>query len=181
MKAFASPHRSVRALAGAAMAIALACVPGCKPAAPPPAPPPKTSAATTAVKTNSPVAQTNDPEQFVSVFNDFLSPDNGKDPFYPLSTRRLLKPVVPQVTNGNVVVHVEPALVLKGASPGRFALINGSVLELGEERKVRVPNGRITVKLLEIGDDYVIVKVAGEAEPKKLMLERKKSYHENHH
>jgi hypothetical protein len=179
MKAFASPHRMSSALMGAAVAIALACVPACKPAAPAAAPPAKKPAAATGVKTNAPAAVTNSSEQFVSAFNDMLPPEKAKDPFFPNSTRRY-KLVVPGPGPTNLVAHAEPALQLKGASPGRFCVINSSVLELGEERGVRVPNGRITVKVLEIGTDYAIVKVAGEAAPKKLMLESKKSFHENH-
>jgi hypothetical protein len=70
-------------------------------------------------------------------------------------------------------------LVLKGTSKGRFAIINNAELELGEEQGVRTANGRVAVKLWEIGDDYVTISVRGETGKRKLMLESKRS-HENH-
>jgi hypothetical protein len=174
-----APIRSLNnVLLGAALAAALVWLPACKPAAPPALPAPKPKPAVTALETNAPMAQTNNSEQFVSVFNDVLPPDKGKDPFYPSSTRRLK--VITPPTQPNVVVHTEPLLVLKGTIKGRSAIINSAELELGEERGVRVLNGRVAVKVLEIGDDYAIVAVAGEPAPKKLMLEHKKSSHENH-
>ncbi len=166
------------ALTGAVAIAALVCLPSCKPAARALPPVPKPKPAATALATNAPMPQTNAPERFMSVFNDMLPPDQGKDPFYPSSTRRLK--VITPPTQPNVVLHTEPLLVLKGTIKGRSAIINSAELELGEERGVRVLNGRVAVKLLEVGDDYAIVAVAGEPAPKKLMLEHKKSSHENH-
>ena len=114
---------------------------------------------------------TNMAVEYVSVFQD-LPPQVGRDPFFPISHRR---DPVPAITAAPV--HVEPVLVLKAimrTSTHSEAVINNEVMERGEEEAIRVPNGHIRVKCLEIGEDYVLVQVDGEAEPKKLSMEQKK-------
>jgi hypothetical protein len=72
---------------------------------------------------------------------------------------------------------VDPVLVLKAilrTSKHSQAVINNEVLEKGEEEPVRVPNGHVRVRCLDIGSDYVLIQVEGEAEPKRLMMEQKK-------
>lgn len=142
---------------------------GCGPSAPPSGPPkPKVEPAkpVTTVSTNTSV-------EYLSVFED-LPPQIGKDPFFPMSTRRNPAPAAPTPT---AQVRVDPVLVLKAimrTSLHSAAVINNEVMEKGDEEAIRVPNGHIRVRLLEIGEDYVVVQVDGEASTKKLSMEQKK-------
>ena len=128
---------------------------------------------TDGAKTNAVVVPETDLSAYASVFED-LPPKMGRDPFFPNSHRR--EPVSVAVVAQNV--RVDPVLVLKGivgSSTHRLAVVNNEILEVGEESPVRVPNGHIRVKCLEIGEDYVVVKVDGEAEPKRLTMDTKKN------
>jgi hypothetical protein len=156
-------------LAGAAALAALISTPACKPSAPQAAPAPKPKPAV-AVATNA--APEVDTAEFTSEFSDYYPADKGRDPFFPNSTRRFK--AAPVISPNPVPAKAEPQLVLKGISKGRFVIINNAELEKGEEQGVRTGAGRVVLRVLEIGDDYVIVKVSGEEGTRKLMLEHKK-------
>jgi hypothetical protein len=67
-------------------------------------------------------------------------------------------------------------LLLKGivgSATHRLAVVNNEILEIGEESPVRVPTGQVRVRCLEIGDDYVVIKVEGEARPQRLEMDKK--------
>ncbi len=158
----------VPALCGLFLALLIAA--GCGPKAPPPAPPkPKTEAP----KTNAvAVAPANLSDQYTSVFED-LPPQKGRDPFFPASRRRAPAPEAGSEANA----HVEAVLVLKaiiGAGKHSEAAINNEILEAGEEQSVRVPNGHVRVKCIEIGTNNVLIQVEWEAGPKRLFMEQKK-------
>jgi hypothetical protein len=141
---------------------------GCNPKAPPsvvkvvpkPAKPPEASA-------------TNDVSSlYVSVFENLLPP-KGRDPFFPNSHRR--DPAPPPMAE-TAKAPVEADLQLKGivsSASHRQALINSDVMTEGEEDSVRVPNGHVRVRCIQIGTDYVIVQVEGEPQTKRLTLEQK--------
>jgi hypothetical protein len=160
----------VPVLCGLLLMLAIAA--GCgRQAAPPPAPAkPKTDAS----KTNTvSVTQTNLSDEYVSVFED-LPPQQGKDPFFPFSHRRDPKPEVA----AGPETHVDPILVLKAiirTSKHSQAVINNEIFETGEEQPVRVPNGHVRVRCIEISNDFVLIQVEGEAEPKKLTMEQKRN------
>jgi hypothetical protein len=153
----------------AAAGLVLFFLPACKPAAPPSGP-----AKPAAAKTPPPAsAPTQVAVTHVSVFDD-LMPPKGRDPFFPNSHRRDPIPVVPNRPDRPPAPASE--LVLKGivgAPNHRLALINNAILEVGEEDAVRVPGGHVRVKCLEIGEDYAVVKAEGEAQPKRLELNKK--------
>lgn len=118
-----------------------------------PAPPP---AATSATRVETEIPK--------SVFNLPTTDREGKDPFYPLSTRMFAHLVV-KSTNRPPVVPVIENLQLKALSgvPGhRFAIINNQTFEAGEEGDVITKTGRTRVRCLEIKDDCVLVQVGGE-------------------
>ncbi len=127
-----------------------------------------------AAKTNALAgAQTNLSADYTSVFED-LPPHNGKDPFFPASHRR--DPAPEAVSEAGM--HVDPVLLLKAivrTSKHGQAVINNQIFEAGEEQPVRVPNGHVKVKCIEISNDYVLIQVEGEAEPKRLLMEQKKN------
>jgi hypothetical protein len=87
--------------------------------------------------------------------------DEGRDPFYPTSTRILAeaKPVDTQQS-------FEPIkLVLKGISGTKsrpLALINNRTFTVGDEQEVGVAGNRVTVKCLAIEGMKAIVLVQGQ-------------------
>jgi len=65
------------------------------------------------------------------------------------------------------------SLVLKGLSgtaTRRFALINDATFMANEHGKVRLSESNVLVHCVQIGKDFVVVQVAGEAEPRTLKL-----------
>jgi hypothetical protein len=154
----------------AAVGLIVCVIAGCKPAAEPAiAKPPVTG-----VKPNSMASAANGTgNAYVSAFED-LSPPKGRDPFFPDSHRR--DPAPPPVV---MVAHKTPVasdLLLKGivgSATHRLAVINNAILEVGEESPVRVQSGQVHVRCLEIGDDYVIIQVEGEARSQRLEMDKK--------
>jgi hypothetical protein len=149
--------------------LAMCAAPGCKPAAHP---------ANLASKTIVPKVHTfasasnNVSAEYVSVFEQ-LMPPKGRDPFFPNSHRRDPQPSRESLA-GKAPVASE--LVLKGivgSRSHRLAVINNVILEVGEEGTARAPGGKVRVKCLEIGEDYAVIKVEGEIQPKRLGLNRK--------
>jgi len=147
------------------------CLMGCGPKPAPPAAAPAKPKTDTA-KAAGAATPTNSLDAYISVFED-LPPPKGKDPFFPNSHRRDQKVEAVAVAN----VPVAPTLVLKAVIRGSHhsqAVINNEILEVGEEQPVRVPNGKVKVKCLEIGKNYAVIQVEGESEPKRLTMEKKK-------
>jgi hypothetical protein len=161
----------------AGLLLAVVLVTGCGPAQPPPKPAVKPTAATGSDKTNTAgIMQTNAlPAEYVSIFEDKLPPDKGKDPFFPNSHRR--DPVA-VVATSKPKAHEVPVLVLKavtGSNNRRFAVINSETFELGETSSVRIPSGgHVRVTCMEIGEDYVTISVEGETGSKRLILGHQK-------
>jgi hypothetical protein len=110
----------------------------------------------------SPNAAPTLPDAPKSVFVIPGTPQEGKDPFFPLSTR--LRPMVrPPGTNPAPVVVIAE-LELKGISgiaTHRLAIINNRTFETGEEGDVICNGARVHVKCGEIGPDSVVVIVNG--------------------
>jgi hypothetical protein len=149
--------------------LVLALAAGCSRAPAPPPARPKIEVSKTNAVGAIPAGLAND---YASVFED-LSPQQGKDPFFPVSRRR---DPVPNATSQSAL-HADPVLVLKAivrASKHGQAVINNQIFEVGEEESVRVPGGHVLVRCIEIGNDYVLIQVEGEAEPKRLSVEQKK-------
>lgn len=119
-----------------------------------------------AAKIPAPPATTNrasaKPEIPRSVFAIPATEKEGRDPFFPNSTR--LRPVAPQRSTNRVQV-VTADLQLKGISGplnDRLAIINNQTLKDGEEADVTTATGRAHVRCLEIKTDSVIVEIAGQ-------------------
>jgi len=97
----------------------------------------------------------------------FIIPTNsaeGKDPFFPLSTR--LNPPPPDKTTNVPPVVVQPVqLDLKGISGAlnhRLAIINNQTFGVGEEGEVTANSARVRIVCKEIKDDSVVVLVKGQ-------------------
>jgi hypothetical protein len=154
----------VATLGGLSLALLLSCKPAAQPSGPP-----KPAAA----KTNLLASATNRvPTAYVSVFED-LAPPKGRDPFFPNSHRREPEPTPPPPREKAAVSE----LVLRGivGSPNhRLAVVNSTILEINEEASVRLPEGaRVRVRCLEIGEDHALIKVEGELQPRRLLLNKK--------
>jgi hypothetical protein len=125
---------------------------------------PPAAAANAKATTNAAPAE---PELPKSAFIIPATSVEGKDPFFPLSTR--LHPPPPVVTP--TITSVAPAVVqsvqlelkgISGAVNRRLAIINNQTFEVGEEGEVAVNPGRVRVVCKEIKDDSVLVLVNGQ-------------------
>ena len=115
--------------------------------------------ARSATATNSVLLE---PEVPKSVFLIPTAPQQGRDPFYPNSTR-LFASVVVTPAMQPVVIQVELRLkALSGAPNHRLAIINNHTFEPGEEGEVVTNAGRARVRCLQINEDSVVVQVGGE-------------------
>ena len=84
----------------------------------------------------------------------------GRNPFFPQSTTRV---VVPKVNRENPIESF--TFVLNGITspPKRTAMINGRTFEPGEEGEVKLPTGgRMLIKVEEIKAESAIIVVAGQ-------------------
>jgi hypothetical protein len=114
----------------------------------------RTKAATNAV----PV----EPEPAKSVFVIPSSSKEGKDPFFPQSSRLNKAPVATKGTTNLPQTAVD--LQLKGISGGanrRLAIINNRTFETGEEGEVTSGAGVVRITCQEIKDDSVRVLLNG--------------------
>ncbi|MEI8043743.1 MAG: hypothetical protein WCL11_20200 [Verrucomicrobiota bacterium] len=118
-----------------------------KPASPPPA----TNAAPSELKIPS------------STFVIPSKPQQGRDPFFPQSTRLFEEALTTAATNQPGIVAADLQLKALSGLPGhRLAMINNLTFEVGEEGEVSTSNGRARVRCLAIRDDSVLIQVNGE-------------------
>lgn len=88
-------------------------------------------------------------------------PQDGHDPFYPVSDRLFGLKSGPKPASA----VASSAIVFNGISgtpPRRLAMINGRTFAEGEEAPVNTSAGRVRVLLVAIRDDIAVVEVAGE-------------------
>jgi hypothetical protein len=96
-----------------------------------------------------------------SVFIQPAGPKDGRDPFYPASTRPYQSAVVAAKTaelNLNL-------LVLQGISgepAHRLVIINKRTFAVGDNLEVSTSQGRIRVHCLEINDNSVVIEANGQ-------------------
>jgi hypothetical protein len=164
-----SPPFLRRIEASAALVSLLCLMTACKPDVKPPGPPKPAAPAPPL-----PMASTNKPSaESVSFFDD-LMPPKGRDPFFPNSHRRDPIPVVTTHPDKPASLVGDLRLMgIMGTPNHRLAIINGVTFDTGEQDTIRVPNGRVKVKCVEIGEDYAVVMAEGEAQPKRLDLSKK--------
>jgi hypothetical protein len=94
-----------------------------------------------------------------SVFIMPTSPSEGRDPFFPNSTR-------PYEENRSHVRHQADltSLEIKGFSEiagQRYVIINNHTFGAGDEGDVITPEGRIHIRCLSVGNDTVLVESGG--------------------
>jgi hypothetical protein len=87
----------------------------------------------------------------------------GRDPFYPNSTRVADALAASASTSSNPEAEIA-SLKCPGVSgtPGHmFAIINNHTFAVGDEGDVVVPGGKIHLRCLEIHPDVVVVEISG--------------------
>jgi len=109
----------------------------------------------------APVAQPDTPE--VVSRSVFVIPKNrneGRDPFFPTSTRPYESVASKTPVGGDL-----SSLVLKGISgppDHRLAIINNHTFGVGDEGEVLTPHGRIHLRCVEIKAKSVVVESGGQ-------------------
>lgn len=103
-------------------------------------------------------------------------PQNGRDPFFPDSRRRMRGPAQAGVTSlqpqGDGIFS---QLVLKGLSTARghrLALINSITLAVGEKAEFKFDTQKVKVCCVEIRDHSVLVSIEGTSQVKELQLRK---------
>lgn len=109
-----------------------------------------------------------DTDQEISKFTLPQTLSEGRDPFYPNSTR-VMAMMHPQKPNTSGPAKLE----LKGISgtPDRpLAIINNRTLAVGEEQEVTTPQGRVRVMCLAI--EGMRVRIRAQGQTRELMLRK---------
>ena len=98
-----------------------------------------------------------------SVFIIPSSPQQGRDPFFPRSTRLFASVVVRSNLQATVAVPVELHLNgISGTAAHRLAIINNRTFDIGEEGEVATNLGRVRITCKDIQADSVRVLISGE-------------------
>jgi hypothetical protein len=96
----------------------------------------------------------------VSVFNQPTSPKDGRDPFFPSSTRLFASMVIPKSKSNDL-----SSLVIRGKSGSSdrpLVIINDVTFAVGDERDVITPQGRIRIHCLQIVGDLAVIEANGQ-------------------
>jgi hypothetical protein len=124
--------------------------------------PEKQSAKKTASTNAEPVIPT-------SVFMIPARKEEGRDPFFPTSTR-LFASQQPPVQKGQKPLPVEIPLTLTGIIPLKLAMVNGRTFEPGEEGEVVANGVRKKIRCLKVTSESAIVELLPEGERRELKL-----------
>ena len=120
-------------------------------------------AATNALPLLSPIPQ--------SVFIIPMTPQEGKDPFFPRSTRLFNDVLVKTNLQPTAAVAVELKLNgISGTADHRLAIINNRTFGIGEEGEVVSNGGRVRILCKDIKADSVRVLISGEERILRLRL-----------
>ena len=111
-------------------------------------------------RTNAVPAQLEIPK---SVFIIPNTPQEGKDPFFPLSTR-IFTPVGHSTTRHSTAPPVVELKLngISGTVDHRLAIVNNRTFEAEEEGTVSTSSGRVSIRCLEIKPDFVRILVNGQ-------------------
>jgi len=95
-----------------------------------------------------------------SVFNQPVSPKDGRDPFFPSSMRLFASAVIPKASTTDL-----NSLVIRGKSGAMdhpLVIINDVTFAVGDERDVITPQGRIRIRCLQIVGDLAVIEANGQ-------------------
>ena len=133
----------------------------------PSAPPPKEALK----KPDSKPAATPDVAIPLSVFVLPATPSEGRDPFFPKSTRPYASQQPQQPQKGVKPPVVEFPLTLNGITPAsKLAMVNGRTFSEGEEGDVVVNGVRKRIRCLKVKDESAIIELLPEGERRELKM-----------
>jgi hypothetical protein len=96
----------------------------------------------------------------LSVFTQPTSPKEGRDPFFPSSTRLFASSVIPKSKSNDL-----SSLVIRGKSGSSdhpLVIINDVTFAVGDERDVITPQGRVRIHCLQIVGDLAVIEANGQ-------------------
>jgi hypothetical protein len=96
-----------------------------------------------------------------SVFNLPATSKEGRDPFFPTSSRPYATAVVPGGANTSTDLSSLVMQGILGVPPHRLVIINNVTLGVGDEVEVRTSQGRIRFRCIEINGNSVVIEVNG--------------------
>ena len=95
-----------------------------------------------------------------SVFTLPGQPGEGRNPFFPQSSVRVIPPKITPQTPIETITFILNGIT---SPPKRTAMINGRTFEPGEEGEVRLPSGaKMMIKCEEIKAESAIIVVSGQ-------------------
>ena len=83
------------------------------------------------------------------------NPQEGRDPFFPTSTRPYA-----EIVSKNPVGDLS-SIVVRGGS-GQLVIINNHTFGVGDEGDIITPHGRIHIRCVEIKDKMVVIESGGQ-------------------
>lgn len=104
------------------------------------------------------------PEPVHSVFILPTSPQQGRDPFFPSSTRPYQE-AVPPAAHHNEVVDISTLLSLQGFSgttDQRLVIINKRTFAVGDQAEVSTSQGKVRIQCLEISTNTAVIEANGQ-------------------
>lgn len=84
---------------------------------------------------------------------------NGKDPFFPRSTRRALE--ISSSSSSGADTSALSVQGISGTGSRAFATINNRTFQAGEEGEILTPNGRFRIRCEEIKTQSVVITIGG--------------------
>jgi hypothetical protein len=97
-----------------------------------------------------------------SIFVMPANPQEGRDPFYPASSRPYQAAIATSAKTAEVNISLFSLQGVSGQSPNRLAIINKRTFAAGDNLDVSTSQGRIRIHCLEIGDNSVVIEVNGQ-------------------
>jgi hypothetical protein len=95
-----------------------------------------------------------------SVFNLPANPKEGRDPFFPSSSRPYLSQTPTNPSVGDLSSLVMQGIT--GPPDHRLAIINNVTFGVGDDAEVRTPQGRIQIHCIEIDADSAVIEADGQ-------------------
>lgn len=95
----------------------------------------------------------------------FIVPANakeGRDPFFPESTRAFEAVMAASQTNRTAEITSLKVPGISGESGHLLAIINNHTFAVGDEGDVLTTSGRIHLRCIEIQPTYIVVEVSGQ-------------------
>lgn len=101
------------------------------------------------------------PVKISSIFVMPAGTKDGRDPFFPESTRAFEAMMAATQTNRTAEITSLKVPGISGTAGNLLAIINNHTFAIGDEGDVITPAGKIHLKCLQIAPTYVVVEVNG--------------------